>query len=140
MRSSPSASIAISTTPTSVTFIANSAHSGGGNSRDAYVITHAEIDRNQKPSRQAHAFSCKAGIIPRSANNGTDLLAHIRENFRHQRAGFSLSEFVHFRDVFDEPLEDLVRDFAGLTGSYPAAAAKPVDRVRQRFRCSRPWR
>jgi len=48
--------------------------------------------------------------------------------------GFSPSEFVHFRDLFNEPLERIIADFraAGL-GSIPGGGGEIlVDRVRQR--------
>jgi cyclic dehypoxanthinyl futalosine synthase len=48
--------------------------------------------------------------------------------------GFSPSEFIHFREVFNEPLERIIGDFkaAGL-GSIPGGGAEIlVDRVRQR--------
>src|SRR5207247_5209885 len=49
--------------------------------------------------------------------------------------GFSPSEFVHFREVFDEPLDRIISDFkaAGL-GSIPGGGGEIlVDRVRQRI-------
>ncbi|MCH2379472.1 MAG: CofH family radical SAM protein, partial [Pedosphaera sp.] len=65
-----------------------------------------------------------------------DLLSHIRDKFPTINIhGFSPSEFIHFREVFDEPLEDLIRDFraAGL-GSIPGGGGEIlVDRVRQKI-------
>ena len=49
--------------------------------------------------------------------------------------GFSPSEFIHFREVFNEPLEKIIGDFkaAGL-GSIPGGGGEIlVDRVRQRI-------
>jgi cyclic dehypoxanthinyl futalosine synthase len=65
-----------------------------------------------------------------------DLLGHIRDKFPEINIhAFSPSEFIHFRDVFDEPLESLVRDFrdAGL-GSIPGGGGEIlVDEVRNRI-------
>ena len=64
-----------------------------------------------------------------------DLLAHIKGKFPQVNIhGFSPSEFVHFREVFQEPLEKIIADFkaAGL-GSIPGGGGEIlVDRVRQR--------
>lgn len=64
-----------------------------------------------------------------------DLLAHIKARFpRLNIHGFSPSEFVHFRKVFDLPLDEILRRFmaAGL-GSIPGGGAEIlVDRVRRR--------
>jgi cyclic dehypoxanthinyl futalosine synthase len=49
--------------------------------------------------------------------------------------GFSPSEFIHFREVFNEPLDKIIGDFkaAGL-GSIPGGGGEIlVDRVRQRI-------
>jgi cyclic dehypoxanthinyl futalosine synthase len=65
-----------------------------------------------------------------------DLLSHIKEKFPQVNIhGFSPSEFIHFREVFDEPLEKIIGDFqaAGL-GSIPGGGGEIlVDRVRQRI-------
>ena len=65
-----------------------------------------------------------------------DLLSHIRDKFPQINIhAFSPSEFIHFRDVFDEPLETLIRDFrdAGL-GSIPGGGGEIlVDEVRNRI-------
>jgi cyclic dehypoxanthinyl futalosine synthase len=64
-----------------------------------------------------------------------DLLSHIKNKFPGFNIhGFSPSEFVHFREVFNEPLEKIIGDFqaAGL-GSIPGGGGEIlVDRVRQR--------
>jgi cyclic dehypoxanthinyl futalosine synthase len=64
-----------------------------------------------------------------------DLLSHIKAKFPQVNIhGFSPSEFVHFREVFNEPLEKIISDFkaAGL-GSIPGGGGEIlVDRVRQR--------
>src|SRR5258708_9176192 len=65
-----------------------------------------------------------------------DLLAHIKDRFpQNNMHGCSASEFVHFREVFDEPLEKVISDFkaAGL-GSIPGGGGEIlVDRVRERI-------
>src|SRR5437660_6206271 len=65
-----------------------------------------------------------------------DLLHHIKTKFPQVNIhGFSPSEFVHFREVFNEPLEQIIRDFkeAGL-GSIPGGGGEIlVDRVRKRI-------
>ena len=65
-----------------------------------------------------------------------DLLAHVKNKFPGFNIhGFSPSEFIHFRDVFNEPLEKIISDFtaAGL-GSIPGGGGEIlVDRVRQRI-------
>src|SRR6266568_4143935 len=65
-----------------------------------------------------------------------DLLGHLKEKFPQINIhGFSPSEFVHFREVFNEPLERIISDFkaAGL-GSIPGGGGEIlVNRVRQRI-------
>jgi cyclic dehypoxanthinyl futalosine synthase len=65
-----------------------------------------------------------------------DLLAHIKTRFPQINVhGFSPSEFVHFREVFNEPLEKIISDFkaAGL-GSIPGGGGEIlVDRVREKI-------
>ena len=65
-----------------------------------------------------------------------DLLAHVKNKFPGFNIhGFSPSEFIHFREVFNEPLEKIIGDFkaAGL-GSIPGGGGEIlVDRVRQRI-------
>ena len=65
-----------------------------------------------------------------------DLLAHIKGKFPLVNIhGFSPSEFVHFREVFNEPLDQIIGDFkrAGL-GSIPGGGGEIlVDRVRKRI-------
>jgi cyclic dehypoxanthinyl futalosine synthase len=63
-------------------------------------------------------------------------LSHIKNKFPGFNIhGFSPSEFIHFREVFNEPLEKIIGDFkaAGL-GSIPGGGGEIlVDRVRQRI-------
>jgi cyclic dehypoxanthinyl futalosine synthase len=64
-----------------------------------------------------------------------DLLSHIKGKFPQVNIhGFSPSEFIHFREVFNEPLEKIIGDFvkAGL-GSIPGGGGEIlVDRVRRK--------
>jgi cyclic dehypoxanthinyl futalosine synthase len=65
-----------------------------------------------------------------------DLLAHIKNRFPQINIhGFSPSEFIHFREVFNLPLEEIIGQFvkAGL-GSIPGGGGEIlVDRVRKRI-------
>jgi cyclic dehypoxanthinyl futalosine synthase len=65
-----------------------------------------------------------------------DLLSHIKTKFPQVNIhGFSPSEFIHFREVFGLPLEEIIAQFkaAGL-GSIPGGGGEIlVDRVRQRI-------
>jgi cyclic dehypoxanthinyl futalosine synthase len=65
-----------------------------------------------------------------------DLLSHIKGKYPQINIhGFSPSEFIHFRDVFNLPLEEIITQFrkAGL-GSIPGGGGEIlVDRVRQRI-------
>src|SRR6266568_1917627 len=65
-----------------------------------------------------------------------DLLGHLKGKFPGFNIhGFSPSEFVHFREVFNEPLAQIIGDFkkAGL-GSIPGGGGEIlVDRVRKRI-------
>ena len=64
-----------------------------------------------------------------------DLLSHMKAKFPQVNIhGFSPSEFIHFREVFNEPLEKIIGDFkaAGL-GSIPGGGGEIlVDRIRQK--------
>jgi len=65
-----------------------------------------------------------------------DLLGHVKNKYPNFNVhGFSPSEFIHFREVFNEPLEQIIGDFkaAGL-GSIPGGGGEIlVDRVRRRI-------
>ena len=65
-----------------------------------------------------------------------DLLSHVRDRYPGFNVhGFSPSEFIHFQEVFGEPVESLLREFmaAGL-GSLPGGGGEIlVDRVRNRI-------
>lgn len=105
---------------------------------DSYVITHEEMDSKIEETL-AHGGTqilLQGGHHPKLTLQWyLDLLSHIKAKFPTINIhGFSPSEFVHFRKVFDLPVEELIRQFvaAGL-GSIPGGGAEIlVDRVRQR--------
>ncbi|MBI2926436.1 MAG: dehypoxanthine futalosine cyclase [Verrucomicrobia bacterium] len=106
---------------------------------DAYVISFDEIDRKieETVGLGGTQILMQGGHHPKLTKQWyLDLLAHIKGKFPQVNIhGFSPSEFVHFREVFNEPLEQIIRDFkeAGL-GSIPGGGAEIlVDRVRQRI-------
>src|SRR5213078_262573 len=87
---------------------------------DAYVITHEEMDRKieETVALGGTQILMQGGHHPKLTKQWyLDLLHHIKGKFPQVNVhGFSPSEFVHFRDVFNEPLEQIIRDFheAGL--------------------------
>ncbi len=104
---------------------------------DSYMITHDEIDQKieETIALGGNQILMQGGHHPKLGKQWyLDLLSHIRDKFPQVNVhGFSPSEFIHFRDVFDEPLETLIRDFrdAGL-GSIPGGGGEIlVDAVRQ---------
>src|SRR2546427_2042966 len=106
---------------------------------DAYVITHDEIDKKieETVSLGGTQILMQGGHHPKLTKQWyLDLLHHIKGKFPQVNVhGFSPSEFVHFRAVFNEPLEKIIGDFkeAGL-GSIPGGGGEIlVDRVRQRI-------
>jgi len=106
---------------------------------DAYVITHDEMDQKieETVALGGTQILMQGGHHPKLTKQWyLDLLHHIKGKFPQVNIhGFSPSEFVHFREVFDEPLEQIIRDFheAGL-GSIPGGGGEIlVDRVRQRI-------
>jgi cyclic dehypoxanthinyl futalosine synthase len=105
---------------------------------DAYVITFEELDRKIEETLALGGTQIlmQGGHHPGLSKQWyLDLLAHIKHRFPQINIhGFSPSEFVHFREVFDEPLEKIIADFkaAGL-GSIPGGGGEIlVDRVRRR--------
>jgi cyclic dehypoxanthinyl futalosine synthase len=105
---------------------------------DAYVITFDELDRKIEETLALGGTQIllQGGHHPKLTKQWyLDLLAHIKSKFPQINIhGFSPSEFVHFREVFQEPLEKIIADFkaAGL-GSIPGGGGEIlVDRVRQR--------
>jgi cyclic dehypoxanthinyl futalosine synthase len=106
---------------------------------DSYVITHDEIDKKieETVALGGTQILMQGGHHPKLTKQWyLDLLAHIKAKFPQVNIhGFSPSEFVHFRKVFNEPLEKTISDFkaAGL-GSIPGGGGEIlVDRVRQRI-------
>ena len=105
---------------------------------DAYVISLAELDSKIQETLELGGTQIllQGGHHPKLGKQWyLDLLSHVKERFpRINIHGFSPSEFVHFRDLFNEPLERIIADFraAGL-GSIPGGGGEIlVDRVRQR--------
>jgi cyclic dehypoxanthinyl futalosine synthase len=106
---------------------------------DAYVITWDEIDRKieETIALGGTQILMQGGHHPKlSLQWYLDLLAHLKSKFPQINIhGFSPSEFIHFRDVFGLPVEEIIARFvkAGL-GSIPGGGGEIlVDRVRQRI-------
>ena len=106
---------------------------------DAYVISFEELDQKIRATIDLGGTQIlmQGGHHPKlSMAWYLDLLSHIWAKFPQINIhGFSPSEFIHFRDLFDMPLEDLLAQFqeAGL-GSIPGGGGEIlVDRVRQRI-------
>ena len=106
---------------------------------DSYVITHAEMDQKIEETLAlgGNQILMQGGHHPKLSKQWyLDLLSHIRSRYPQINIhGFSPSEFVHFQEVFNEPVEALLRQFvdAGL-GSVPGGGGEIlVDRVRQRI-------
>jgi cyclic dehypoxanthinyl futalosine synthase len=106
---------------------------------DAYVISLEEMDRKieETIALGGTQILMQGGHHPKLSKQWyLDLLSHIKGKFPQVNIhGFSPSEFIHFREVFNEPLETIIGDFhrAGL-GSIPGGGGEIlVDRVRQRI-------
>jgi cyclic dehypoxanthinyl futalosine synthase len=106
---------------------------------EAYVIRQEEMDRKieETVALGGTQILLQGGHHPKLTKQWyLDLLAHVKERFPQVNIhGFSPSEFIHFREVFQEPLETILADFrtAGL-GSIPGGGGEIlVDRVRQRI-------
>jgi cyclic dehypoxanthinyl futalosine synthase len=106
---------------------------------DTYVISLDEMDRKieETVALGGTQILMQGGHHPKLSKQWyLDLLSHIKEKFpRVNIHGFSPSEFVAFREFFNEPIEQIIRDFAkaGL-GSIPGGGGEIlVDRVRQRI-------
>jgi cyclic dehypoxanthinyl futalosine synthase len=106
---------------------------------DAYVITLDELDKKieETIALGGTQMLMQGGHHPKLTKQWyLDLLSHVKEKFPEFNIhGFSPSEFVHFREVFNEPLEKIISDFkaAGL-GSIPGGGGEIlVDRVRKRI-------
>jgi cyclic dehypoxanthinyl futalosine synthase len=106
---------------------------------DSYVITLDELDKKieETIALGGTQMLMQGGHHPKLTKQWyLDLLSHVKSKFPNFNIhGFSPSEFVHFREVFNEPLEKIISDFrvAGL-GSIPGGGGEIlVDRVRQRI-------
>ena len=106
---------------------------------DSYVITLDELDKKigETIALGGNQMLMQGGHHPKLTKQWyLDLLAHVKNKFPGFNIhGFSPSEFIHFREVFNEPLEKIIGDFkaAGL-GSIPGGGGEIlVDRVRQRI-------
>ncbi len=105
---------------------------------DSYVISLAEMDQKIEETLAlgGSQILMQGGHHPKLTKQWyLDLLSHIKAKFPQVNIhGFSPSEFVHFREVFNEPLDKILADFkaAGL-GSVPGGGGEIlVDSVRQR--------
>ena len=106
---------------------------------DSYVISHEEMDRKieETIALGGTQILMQGGHHPKLTKQWyLDLLAHIREKFPQINVhGFSPSEMVAFSEFFNEPVEEVLKDFvaAGL-GSLPGGGGEIlVDRVRNRI-------
>jgi cyclic dehypoxanthinyl futalosine synthase len=106
---------------------------------DSYVISLAEMDQKIEETLALNGTQIllQGGHHPKLTKQWyLDLLSHIKNKWPQINIhGFSPSEFVHFREVFNEPLEKIIGDFkaAGL-GSIPGGGGEIlVDRVRERI-------
>jgi cyclic dehypoxanthinyl futalosine synthase len=106
---------------------------------DSYVITLPELDKKieETIALGGNQMLMQGGHHPKLTKQWyLDLLSHVKNKFPEFNIhGFSPSEFIHFREVFNEPLEKIISDFknAGL-GSIPGGGGEIlVDRVRQRI-------
>jgi 2-iminoacetate synthase ThiH len=96
---------------------------------DAYVITLDEMDRKieETIALGGTQILLQGGHHPKLTKQWyLDLLAHMKGKFPQVNIhGFSPSEFVHFREVFHEPLEKIIGDFkAAGWARFRAAAAR----------------
>jgi cyclic dehypoxanthinyl futalosine synthase len=106
---------------------------------DSYVISLAEMDQKieETIALGGTQILMQGGHHPKLTKQWyLDLLSHIKNQWPQVNIhGFSPSEFIHFREVFNEPLDKIIGDFksAGL-GSIPGGGGEIlVDRVRQRI-------
>jgi cyclic dehypoxanthinyl futalosine synthase len=106
---------------------------------DAYIITHTEMDQKiaETLALGGTQILMQGGHHPKLTKQWyLDLLSHIKNKWPQINIhGFSPSEFIHFRDVFNEPLEKIISEFkaAGL-GSIPGGGGEIlVDAVRKRI-------
>ncbi len=106
---------------------------------DSYVITLDELDRKieETIALGGTQILMQGGHHPKLTKQWyLDLLSHVRTKYPQINVhGFSPSELFAFQEFFNEPVEQIVRDFAraGL-GSLPGGGGEIlVDRVRKRI-------
>jgi len=106
---------------------------------DSHVISHDEMDRKieETIALGGNQILMQGGHHPKLTKQWyLDLLSHIRSKFPGFNVhGFSPSEMVAFSEFFNEPVEQILKDFvaAGL-GSVPGGGGEIlVDRVRNRI-------
>lgn len=106
---------------------------------DSYVISLDELDKKieETIALGGTQMLMQGGHHPKLTKQWyLDLLSHVKNKFpKFNIHGFSPSEFIHFREVFNEPLEKIISDFraAGL-GSIPGGGGEIlVDHVRKRI-------
>ncbi len=106
---------------------------------DSYVISFPEMDQKIEETLALGGTQIlmQGGHHPSlSMEWYLDLLSHIKGKFPQVNIhGFSPSEFIHFRDTFQMPLEEIISQFraAGL-GSIPGGGGEIlVDSVRKRI-------
>ncbi len=106
---------------------------------DSYVITLDELDRKieETIALGGTQILMQGGHHPKLTKQWyLDLLSHVRAKYPQVNVhGFSPSELFAFQEFFNEPVEQIVRDFAraGL-GSLPGGGGEIlVDRVRKRI-------
>jgi cyclic dehypoxanthinyl futalosine synthase len=109
------------------------------NDADSYIISHEEIDRKIEETLAlgGSQILMQGGHHPKLTKQWyLDLLSHIKLKFPSVNVhGFSPSEIVAFSEFFDEPVEQILKDFmaAGL-GSLPGGGGEILlDRVRNRI-------
>src|SRR6266567_1451379 len=96
---------------------------------DSYVITLDEMDKKIEETLALGGTQIlmQGGHHPKLTMQWyLDLLSHIKSKFPPVNIhGFSPSEFIHFREVFSLPLEDIISQFkeAGL-GSIPGGGGR----------------
>ena len=106
---------------------------------DSYVITLDELDRKIEETLALGGTQMlmQGGHHPKLTKQWyLDLLGHVRAKFPGFNVhGFSPSEFIHFQEVFGEPVEQILRDFvAAGYGSLPGGGGEIlVDRVRKKI-------
>ena len=106
---------------------------------DAYVISFDEMDKKieETIALGGTQILMQGGHHPKLTKQWyLDLLSHIKSKFPGFNIhGFSPSEFVHFREVFNEPLDKIIGEFkaAGLDSIPGGGGEILVDRVRQRI-------